>query len=645
MKSGKTPRDRQPGPAAESGSNATSDGAAVSDQPGESSVEPAGSADESRHLNSSGDSHRRVTAAGTAAGAAASGSATSKSARATSSARVESDAAVAAASAAAAAAVAAVSAAIAATAATRATDAATTTARPAPAARKRQVAAAGAAAPKPAPGSAPKPELKLAAAEVAAVVAPTVEPKAAHAFPVFAAPSFPATRAGHVPAAFSPAPAPVPAPAPLAVAPAAAETLQPSCPGFVGGKHPDLPIHAGLTRFEDIEPPIQPGITPAGSSEVAPEIHLVSEPLFSNEGIVRRSSANYRNIFQRVIAIVGAIVAALAAAGTALGHSVVAHLPTGRSAVTAAPENLGGASVVDLPPSGPKAGSSGVASGRLGGSSAAAGLTSALVALRAGLALTAGAVAGAVKSSVRRIGGRGPAAQLVPVEAGDYPTERRRRRVPVFWLFFAGFFVVLYCAAVLGGWVLPSMASSSSDPSAGGTATPVIAGGDPTATEAVTVTPGGTVNSTGTAANPTPSASPSAKPTVKPAPKPTAKPTAKPKPKPTPKPTPVDFVTFYAQGASDGTNTANYTMAKGTHYNVVGHLEVIIKSRGTSSCTLSANGATSGTLTVSGASSQTTGSAEWVPHAAQWAAGNYTVTASCTLNGFTATATTTITIA
>jgi hypothetical protein len=615
MTSGKTPRARQSGPGAP-GTGATGDGVAVPARPDETSVERVDGTGESRHAVLSTPNSRRVTAAAAAAGAAASES-TADPARSVPSARKESDVAVAAASAAAAAAVAAVSAAIAATAATRATD--TDTARTAPAVRKKRVsaaaAAAGAAAAQPvlrvgadAAEIAPPPETKLERKPIAAAVAKKPEPKRpsaaqvlpeaevlpaeeqlpaatsvadekpAHSFPVFPPPSFPATRAGHVPSSFAEAvaaatPAVVPA-APLAEAPLAAaavsvaptatpptsapadigpvvaDTLQPSRTGFVVGKHPELPKHAGLTRFEDLEVPTLPGMIRAVPVKPVPvkatPAHQATEPLFSNEGIVRESGAKHQNLFRRLIAVILGVVAALAAAGTAFGHGLASHLRPGKPAAASAPAGLGGAAVVDLPAPGPTAAPSGVALKKVGGPSKAAGLAAALLALRTRLALDAGAaVAGAtaagttVARSLRKIDGRNGALQPVTVEADSMPAERRRRMAPIFWLVFAGFFVMLYGSLVLTGWVLPSMASSSSDPFAGGSSTPAVAGVDPTATGAVTVTRGGTLNPTATTGQPTASASPTAGPTVKPTPKPTRQADRQAEAvKPTPKPTP-----------------------------------------------------------------------------------------------------------
>ena len=596
MTSGKTPRERQSGPAGEPGSGVASDAAPVSEQPAETPVEQTGSPVESRHANSGATTPRRVTAAAAAAGAAASGSATTEPARTSSPARVESNAAVAAASAAAAAAVAAVSAAIAATAATGATDAAATGAKPAPPTRKKQVAAA--------------------------------------------------------------------APAAVAPAPAAPETLLPSRPGFVGGKHPELPTHPGLTRFEDLEPPSQPGIAGAGSSEAVPGFGQATEPLFSNEGIVRESSASYRSLFQRVVAVLAAVFAALAAAGTALGHSIGSHLPSGRSAATAAPENLDGASVVDAPPPAPEVASSVAAPDRIGGSAAAGGPASVLLALRAGLALAAGAVAvaavavaGAVARPFRKIGGRGATPQLAPVEADEYPPERKRRKAPLFYLAVAGFFVLLYGYLLVGGMILPSMASSTSDPVGGATSTPGVAGGNPTATILAHASASTSATPTVTKPSPTkapvvigtPAATPNptAKPTVKPTAKPTVKPTAKPTPTkaPTPAPThtpaptgtpapptlaPVNFVRFEPQGTVNGGYTAKYSAV----VNTTG-LTVIIDSLGGSSCTLSstATGSKSKTATIPNQNPET-GSMIRTPWGTRWAVDPYIVTASCTLAGY-----------
>ncbi len=441
--------------------------------------------------------------------------------------------------------------------------------------------------PKPAAvAAAPKPERKLEPKPAAVAAAAPKTAPASPVFPAFPAPVFPAVPAG---AAATPVPAAaVAAPAiPVAPAPAAPETLQPSHPGFAGGKHPELPSHPGLTRFEDLEPPSHPDGTLAGPSEAAPEARQPTAPLFSNEGIVRQSSASYRSLFQRVAGILVGVIAALAAAGVALAHSAGAHLPLGRSAAVAAPDDLGGASVVDLPTPAPEVAPSEAAPNGVGGSSAAGGLTSVPPALRAGLALAAVAVAAAAAAAARvvmwpvhKIGGRGATAQLAPAEADYYPTERKRRRAPVFWLLFAGFFVALYGYLLVGGMILPSMASSTGGPEAGATSTPGIAGGDPTATAIVhagasaSATTGASASATtgasasGTKPGPTnppavtappgtptgtpvptmgptpvptpvPTAAPTVKPTANPTPVPTPKPTKAPTPVPTKAPTPV----------------------------------------------------------------------------------------------------------
>ena len=680
MSSGKTPRARQSGPAGEPGSGTAGDGAPVSEQPAEVSAEQSVSAAQSRHANSGAATPRRVTAAAAAAGAAASGAASTESSRASSATHVESDAAVAAASAAAAAAVAAVSAAIAATAATESATAATH-ARPVPPARKKQVAAAAAAA---GAEAAAAPIAHVEAADAAKLGPNKPGPKqAVAAAAAAAAPIAPAAPAIAPAPVIAAAPEPVFSPAPAVAAPAAPKTLQPSRPGFVGGKHPELPVHPGITRFEDLEPPSRPGAAPAGSTDAVPGFQPPAEPLFSNEGIVRESSARYRSNFQRVVGVLAAVVAALAGAGAALAHGVGSHLPT---AGAVAPESLDGASVVDVPRPAPEAAPAVGAPGGLGRPAPAGGFASLLLALGAGVALAAAAVAGIVARPFHRTGGRGDTAQLIPVEADEYPIERKRRKAPIFYLAIVTFFIALYGYLLVGGMILPSMASSTGGPHAGATSTQGIAGGDPTATAILpagasasakpTVTKPGSTKApviTGTpVATPNPTTAPTAKPTTAPTANPTTSPTAKPTPTkaptpvpthtpaptapPAPTPTPVPtptavppiFVSFEPDGSKSViggvTRTATSTEVAGTRS------FVFIDTLDGATCTISTTGYPN-YLTGTAPTEDSTPSIIFVwgrsgssPNYTYWAVGTYTLTVTCTLGSEHASATKSVTV-
>ncbi|MGD0019272.1 MAG: hypothetical protein ABSD62_08450 [Candidatus Limnocylindrales bacterium] len=551
----------------------------VSEQPVEASAEQAiGSAPVSQHATSSNAASRRVSAAAAAAGVAASGSSSTEGARAASPART--DTAVAAASAAAAAAVAAVSAAIAATAATNGTSADVAKGAPAPkrGARARTRQVAAAAA----------------AAGAAAAAAPVAHAEA-HAVEV----------------------APVEeAPVELAAQslPAAPETL--------------LPSHSYITR--------------AGSSDEVPEFHPPVEPLFSNEGIVRQSVANHRSIFQRIAAVPAGVAAALAAAGTALGHTVGSRLPAGKSAAGSPPEGLGGASVVDAPTPGPEAAPSG----------------GVLASADSAVASAAAVVAGAVLWPINKISGRGAAARLASVEVEYSGNERRRRRAPIFWALFIGFYGILAGYVVVGGLILPAVAEAPSPspkggigvvdltvhatqttlPSATTSAMPNATTPTPTTTTPAVVATASATASAAPSAAPTTTPKPTASPTVKPTPTPTPTPTPSPTPTPTPTPTPRPLsVSLASEGSTFFYNGITYAVAYSAAHTE--YLNVRINTVGGAQCTLSTAGSTNSPwrATASADNWDLDYVAFHLRIGGSWTAGTWTLTAQCTLNGVTRT--------
>ena len=668
MSSGKIPRERKTGSGAEPTDGLSQGSPLLAEHPAEVSAERAADrAGQAQHPGLGRAATLRVSAAAAAAGAAAADSGAADTSRTAAVSRAGAGAASAAASAAAEAAVAAVSAAIAAAASNDPAEPASAAAaankrsdsvQKPPVSRTKQAAAAAGAAGAAGVAQADArvvavEEVALAVPAAAAETAPRSEPKVAIAA--------------------------------AASAPAAAETLQPS--------------HAGIIRPRPSDLPEFPGIIRAAPSEEAPGVHPAVEPLFSNEGIVRRAEENHHGLFKTVVGVVAGIVAAFLAAGTALGHSVVAHLPGGRSAANSTPgstaagssagstaDGFGGASIVDVPTPGSEA------SPPPGTLDRPVGRTASVAsAAKAGLRSVAGAVVYAASVVAagfallfRKITGGGAAPQLVPVEAGVASNRHRRRRAPIFWVLFVGFFAVLYSYVLLAGLVptiaqssLPPAASASPDvvgdddnplpsqialaspttettPDPGVTASPDPSGtptpdSQPTSDPTDDPTPNPTVNPTqapGPTRTPAPTRAPTPVPTRAPTPVPTApptiaptpRPTPAPTPKPTPKPTPVDFVVFEPQGSVNGGYTADYSAPAGT-----GGLVVIIDSRGTSVCTLSSTAPNSraATQTIPGTSSQT-GSMVRSPWGRSWPVGTYTVTASCTLNGATAKAVKTV---
>jgi hypothetical protein len=651
--SAKTPRQRRDRSSGESNS-----GAANSGVPNDDALVPAHPVDtfaevqdaapdnlQMQRATAGNAASRQVSAAAAAAGAAASVSG-AEALKAASPAR-SANASVAAASAAAEAAIAAVSAAIAATNATVAAPSDQkvggpnrAAARPAPVTRKRQVAAAAAAA------------AKVEGAELQPVYVDPARAELAAAEPAEVAPELVSEPIAAAEALQDAELLPViqtltwPTPPALALRPSRSGVGRPR--RSAGHREP-API-ADTAALADSEPPSHSGITRAGSSAEVPEYQAVTEPLFSNEGIVRRSEASHHGIGRRILGVPVGVAVALAAAGSALGHSVGAHLP-GRSATT--PESLpasstfDGASMVGVPTPGPEVVPPSGALHRVAGTSAVTTLAAVLLALRTGLVYAAsaagsaaGVLIGAISWPIHKIARRGSAAQLDPVAVDAFSTEKRRRRAPVFALLFVGFFVALYGYVVVAGLILPTVAEAPSASATHGiavvvpsaTSTPTRAS---TPTVATTATPTATTIASPTAA---PTRPPTAVPTKKPAPKPTKKPT----PKPTPTPNPV-FVTFEADGTKSGQYTASSTVANGHRFTL------FVDTYPGAACSLSEPG--HGTLAGTGVAPSTKPSFifRWGRDGAgapytYWPAGAYTVTATCTFGGGKASRTIKVTI-
>jgi hypothetical protein len=299
------------------------------------------------------------------------------------------------------------------------------------------------------------------------------------------------------------------------------------------------PSRAGIIRFSRVRLQRHPGIIRAGSSPAVPEYHPPVEPLFSNEGIVRRSQENRRGAAERIAGAVAGVAAALAAAGTALGRA----LGRGPSGSIASPEATaldGAAIVADSESIQAPVSSVGVLD-RIRNSRVVLALAGAAPAVRSGLVRArdtvivpgAGIVVGAVLWPYHKLAGRAEP-QLATVEAIDYPAERKRRR-PIFWFLFGGFYAVLFAYILIAGLILPAVANEPA------TASPTapVAYVNPTATATPIATPIATPTHKATATTIviTPSAAPIATPTHKATAAPTAKPTAAPTAKPTAVPT------------------------------------------------------------------------------------------------------------
>jgi hypothetical protein len=375
----------------------------------------------------------------------------------------QADSAVAAASAAAAAAVAAVNAAMAAGAAARATHAGSPLEVPA-------------AAVIPAPVEVPPPVV---------VPAPAVVPPPVVVPPPFAAPAAAAEMQVAPVADVGPVPAPE-------FAPAAGGTLP--WPTPIPGTPPTRAQKYVRSPARDV-----PGIVPVGPFQAEVAAAEPAMPLLaSNQGVVRHQAAARPGWKARIVGPIAAVLAALLAAGAALGHFTVVPLAHGLGRLVSIPANAAG--------------------GWFGG--------------------------GDVGSPDFDLDGN----------------PRKKPRVARIWLVFGGFYLLL--ALIIGtAWVTSEINSPLADAAAtqDTRSTPYVAAGaatadtspsasasptrgttqgptaKPTPVPAATPTPPSTPTPVAT---PTPPATPTPKTTPAPTPKPTGTPTPKPTPTPTPKPTP-----------------------------------------------------------------------------------------------------------
>jgi hypothetical protein len=663
MASGQTPRGRRPNRSEEPNSVSPTDQPASAND----ATDDAPKAHVRRTSKSTSGSSgalgdvatRRVAAAAAAAAAAASepahpGAPTVVEARTPArSPALEADAAVAAASAAAAAAVAAVSAAIAATAASNST-------RTSHQSTDQPAAAPDAVEFRPAPlpvvpPTADSPYIKRAAALAGAEMA-AASPMAPDAVA-------PATQAG-------------------------SPSLGNQAPAFNATSRRFLPKTTPSPDSPYIKRAAQPAPAPAGVDTAAPLPEIAAatsptavpsiEPLFSNEGVVRRSVANPPNLPMRFLGAITGFLAAILAAGTAFGHSAGPRLAASKAWIGKFPSHLSGipaglskvrSSVVGAPrafrtriaasagarkarisaAAGPKVAPVRTLFGRFTDTRFFAGLAIVVLALRVG-AVWALAHVGA---AIRPIGSALRATATAPVNraaarfrgnpADEVDPERRRRKASPFAIMFAGFWAIMFLVigATWVGSLLPPAAQAATTTSRPTATQALVALASPTASPTAVVTAPPTAIPT---AGPTPS--PTAAPTPKPTPKPTPRRTAKPTPKPKPTPTPArNFAAFAAAGTKlvvgTVTYTATYTVAQGTT-----GLTVIVNGLGGASCVLHSNapGATDKTSVIPGAAPAVS-SIVRSPWGRNWPVGSYTITATCTLAGYpTAVATKTVTI-
>jgi outer membrane biosynthesis protein TonB len=376
---------------------------------------------------------------------------------------------------------------------------------------------------------------------------------------------------------------------------------------------PETPTPASTLPFvpTPLPAPDVAGITRAHHDEAeTPGEPARPAPLFSNEGMVRQAEVRRR---RRSLGPIAGGFGALLVSRTALGHRHETHLP---GAETAAPGR--GLSPLDSgSPALDRSGAPGVRGGRR---------------RRAVGAMLLVGLLGVV------VVGFAPAAVLPLLPNNTAPSRSPGTSSNI---------------ALGDASTLPN---GSSTPDPGAAPSGVMVGDDPPAPDAVRPTTA-EPETTGTPKPPTPvpTSPPAVKPppTVRPptpTPVPTSPPTPKPTPKPTPEPTPVptspptpaptpaaNFVAFEPAGSTLGTDTATYSVPRGTNFTF------IIDGLGGASCTLSSphrRGAP-GAKAIPGTAPQVNSIVlTWGDN---WPTGAYTVKATCTLAGqLTATATQTV---
>ena len=265
----------------------------------------------------------------------------------------------------------------------------------------------------------------------------------------------------------------------------------------------------------------------------------------------------------------------------------------------------------------------------------------------------------------------------------EYGNPRRKRRIAPFWIAFAGFYVVL-ALIVAAAWFGSSVATTTANPSASraATATKDLAAGSvgvkvsPTTTHMpVTTRPTATPTarptdkptpkptpvpaksptaSATTASNPTPTLAPThaptlpptAKPTARPTAKPTARPTAPPTAKPTATPTPVTppppvSVSYEKDGTTVTVNTQygpRTYKATPTGTQTTPFILFIDVTPG-ASCSIASTPSHPAPSMDTASGATPTYVIRWGrdgvrPNWTYWPAGNYTITTTCTLAGY-----------
>ncbi len=365
------------------------------------------------------------------------------------------------------------------------------------------------------------------------------------------------------------------------------------------------------------------------------------EPLFSNEGAVRRAAARRRG---GIVGPVAGLAAAAGEVGTALGHSLGSHFPGSQA-------SIGSPALSSRDPRMPEVDRNRQTGRRARtlGAMLVVGVAAAIVIgiVATSTLLPAVNIDGPVTSPSRqpldlladgtvgpgRTGGPtlGPDGMVVSVDDSLPPGATHRPVAgPVAAVTPQPPIMPCVTAPSPSPTVVPSAsasasatASASASPTLQPTPTPV-----PTPCSTPVPTPAPTLRP-GTTRPPAPTAAPTPKPT--PAPTPT--------PIPTPSPTaPVNFAEFEPSGWSWGGYTAVYSAQLGQN------LTIVIGGLATASCKLSstASGATR-TSVIPGTFPEE--NVIIIPNwGSGWAAGTYTLTVVCTLNADKATATQTVSI-